>query len=79
MKPDSRFWRDAAVIVAVGLVVCSMFWLLLNTFYINDMPAVVRHWMPVFVFIVAVWQLIAHRLRNQPQEQAGQDSAAPPP
>ncbi|ATQ78524.1 hypothetical protein CR152_31425 [Massilia violaceinigra] len=76
MKTDNRFWRDVAAIVAVGLVVCGIFWLLLNAYYTDEMPAVVRNWMPVIVFVISVGYLIEDRM-SYPAEQPGQDSAAP--
>lgn len=63
-----RFWRDVAVICAVVLVESSVFWLLLHTSYRDRMPEVVQDWGPVFIFVVTTWFLIAHRLKNPPQE-----------
>lgn len=63
-----KFWRDVAVICAVALAVCSGAWLLLHTYYRERMPEVVQDWAPVFIFVVTTWFLIAHRLKNPPQE-----------
>lgn len=67
-KLSGKIWRDVALIGAVEAVVFGSVWLLLNTYYSNRYPDVIRTWVPVLLFIVAFCFLVDHRLKNSPSE-----------
>ncbi|HEX8615684.1 MAG TPA: hypothetical protein VF800_30750 [Telluria sp.] len=63
-----NFWRDVALIIAVAAVVNGAFSVLLHTYYSDEIPVVVQDWAPVGLFVIGVWFLIDHRIKNPPKQ-----------